>query len=401
MVAETTRAFGWALPWVLLCCVSPLPCEAGYTITGLGNLGGPGSVAYGMNDHGEIVGDSFATDGKKHAFLYTNGMMNDLGTFGGTESIARSINNNGDIVGSFQVVGVDRAFLYTGGTFVNLGSIVGGANSAAYGVNDAGQITGMHVPSRLDHAFIYAGSVTSVAVPGAIGTYAFDINSAGTIVGYYDARIDGTFQSRAIAYAGDSITTLPTLGGSHGSAYAINDVGHIVGESFTAAGQLHAFLFTTDGIMDLGTLGGNRSQAFDINNEGLIVGSAWNSDGKERAFLYSDGVMIDLNDLLPEESGWELISARAVNIHGQIAGWGRYQGEQQAFLLSPEGFSSEPAPPTTPDSTELPEPASMMVWGVGFAGMVLAAARRRRARRALGGRQSIGAPPPTCSLIQS
>ncbi len=85
MVAETTRAFGWALPWVLLCCVSPLPCEAGYTITGLGNLGGPGSVAYGMNDHGEIVGDSFATDGKKHAFLYTNGMMNDLGTFGGTE----------------------------------------------------------------------------------------------------------------------------------------------------------------------------------------------------------------------------------------------------------------------------------------------------------------------------
>jgi hypothetical protein len=44
--------------------------------------------------------------------------------------------------------------------------------------------------------------------------------------------------------------------------------------------------------------------------------------------------MTDLNSLIPPDSGWDLVSAVAVNDIGQIAGYG-FHYRTHAFLLTP------------------------------------------------------------------
>ena len=64
----------------------------------------------------------------------------------------------------------------------------------------------------------------------------------------------------ARAQAEWTVTDLGTLGGLFGDAEAINDAGHVVGES-SLSGD-HAFLWTpAGGMIHLGTLGGPSSRA--------------------------------------------------------------------------------------------------------------------------------------------
>ena len=69
----------------------------------LGTLGGTNSAAFGINDRGQIVGQSQTGAGADRAFLWTvkEGMV-DLGTLGGGSSVAFGINNRGQIVGESQ-----------------------------------------------------------------------------------------------------------------------------------------------------------------------------------------------------------------------------------------------------------------------------------------------------------
>lgn len=81
----------------------------------LGTLGGGTSEAWGINDRGQIVGNSQIPGGEwiRHAFLYDRGFMKDLGTLGGIESLAFGINQRGQIVGEAQNAASQyRAFLY-------------------------------------------------------------------------------------------------------------------------------------------------------------------------------------------------------------------------------------------------------------------------------------------------
>ncbi|HXK31377.1 MAG TPA: hypothetical protein VJZ94_01370 [Candidatus Paceibacterota bacterium] len=42
-----------------------------YEVIDLGTLGGDSSVAYGINDRGQVVGNSKTSNGSEHAFLYS------------------------------------------------------------------------------------------------------------------------------------------------------------------------------------------------------------------------------------------------------------------------------------------------------------------------------------------
>ena len=130
-------------------------------------LDGLVSWGSGLNDLGQVVGRSNFSDtsGDQHAFRYVAGDWTDLGVLSGSISEAFGINNRGQIVGeSYAVSGTQiHAFVCEGGVMTDLGTL-GGVGSSARGINERGQIVGYYyTASWIPRAFLCN---PVVAVPG-------------------------------------------------------------------------------------------------------------------------------------------------------------------------------------------------------------------------------------------
>lgn len=144
--------------------------------------------AQGINNIGQIVGWSRVDPiSDYHAFLWSNGSMQNLGTLG-TWAIPSGINDSGQVTGNSWVPsGFPHGFLWSNGSMQDIGILPGGVNSSALGINNHAQIVG----TSADHAFLYSSGVMQdlndlVVIPASGWTLqvATAINDAGQIVGW-------------------------------------------------------------------------------------------------------------------------------------------------------------------------------------------------------------------------
>ena len=167
----------------------------GFTWTasgGLQSFGTAGTLGFGVNDEGTVVGQYILSTGWRHAFSYTqSGVMTDLGTLGGGESSALGINSAGWIVGTSYTTdqtNLPHGFLWTPTNgMVDLTTLAGiSINQRVYSiqVNDygvialtsnqggevlipkmTGTLSSSHNPSNLGQAVTFTVNITSIVGP--------------------------------------------------------------------------------------------------------------------------------------------------------------------------------------------------------------------------------------------
>ena len=342
-----------------------------YAVTDLGTLGGTNCIAYGINNHEQIVGAAQTAMGNYHAFMFDGGRMMDLGTLGGSNSWAYGINDYGWMVGAAGLPGTNiHGFVCTNGltgpVMMDLGTL-GGSNSAAWMINMHGEMVGWaSATNGSHHAFFmtnfWPGGMMDLGTAGGTNSEAYCINSNRMVVGYA-MMSDGSeepIMSTNAMFGGGSMMTMGMggMGASGGQSWFVNEMGQTAGQAQMPGGNYHAFVSGGGGMMgrmnvDLGTLGGTNSIAYCLNNAGTAVGTAGMASGMPHAFMVTNALggmvhMMDLNDMIPTNSGWELVEARGINASGQIVGWGMHAGHTNAFLLTPVStpvmMMSAPAP---------------------------------------------------------
>jgi probable HAF family extracellular repeat protein len=314
-----------------------------YTVLDLGTLGGPHSVATGINSSGAIVGFSDTVlPGIQHAFLYSGGTITDLGTLGGSTSYAWAINVNGQITGYSDLSGnaLHHAFIFQSGAMHDL---VPNSTTSSEGmaINASGQVGGTVYRTSnntdLRDVFLYSGgTMYNLGTIGGRNSTGTSINNSGVVGGSSDDASNNSDH----AVISDNSTTPPSL-------IDLGVIGAIIaaGPSNTWVGysEHHAFSYQ-NGVTTI--LGSGAANA--INSSGVIVGTSGDAipggesiitDPTFHAWIYRNGTMTDLNSLVVL-NGITLTDALGINDSGEIIAEG---SNGHAYALSPTSVPEPPA----------------------------------------------------------
>jgi uncharacterized membrane protein len=243
------------------------------------------SEAAGINDSGSVAGTLIGPVGNPtSAILFAQGKTKQLDAAGNAHAFA--INNSNHVVGESVIpnAGGTHPVMWTEqGALINLGDCCGGVAKA---INESDQIVGYMWSS--DHryeAFLWdrTHGIARLAPSERFST-ALAINKAG------DVLVETTRGYSIYHQASSSLSKIP-LG--KGVATGLNDLGQIVGAAGPVKDHFRALI--------------------------------WDAVNGTR----------DLNSLVPDDSGWVLEGAAAINNKGQIVGWGEHHGEESFFLLTP------------------------------------------------------------------
>ena len=306
-----------------------------YTITDLGlGPGGDMPSVTAINDKGIVVG----TLGGK-AVRY-DGSLQTLQAPDFSEAVVKAINDGTPeiIAGHVVMEGGSRAALWIDRQYVDLHKQLNASYSWAIDVNDKGIVIGKtdNKPFRFNTVTQEVEILSAINDPSC---WLRAINTNGNIIGWIS--LPGAPPGTAFLYDG-TVHQLPIPGNlSFYGKLGINDSDVVAGTSnLTPNGNPHAFLYdhhkTPQEIIDLHLPGFQLSYASGINNQNQVVGWAFDGEWQSATISTPDDGTRKLNKLLTDPlSGWDLLDAYDINDKGQIVGFGTYDGQTRAFLLTP------------------------------------------------------------------
>jgi probable HAF family extracellular repeat protein len=237
---------------------------------------------------GDFIDDGFGNlSPVYHAFVWTEGTLQDLGTLGGWGSLGLWINDQGVVVGASSSDNTDGLPSITrDGQMRSLPSLI--SNPAGWKlalethyVAADGRIWGLGTSVGKNHIY--------EMTPETNGMY----------------RI----RSRGVIEAIDV------------QVFAFNEYGQAVGRVWISSDRGGgAFLWDDHGLSLLDAPGKPASYAYSVNTLGQVVGMTTFVSPSYNAFLWENGTMFNLNDLIPSDSAVVLTKAgaSAINDAGQI-----------------------------------------------------------------------------------
>jgi probable HAF family extracellular repeat protein len=308
--------------------------ELQYELTDLDDgLASATTAANGINNLGQVVGQTTAVDGNNQVYTYDSniGQYSIPHIYG----FGRGINDAGVLTGEANfptVPPTEGAFVYQNGTLTDITPESPQSPYFAIGqaINNVGVIVGY---GRA--AFGWYNAAGFSVSDGWTDSAAYDVNDKNQAV----VNGTGPYGSFIAQGGGGDVTYLDTP--THAMPLGINDITQVVGSMIGPPGTNdEAFLWQNGVTTNLGVpTGFTDSQATAINLRGDVVGQAFFANGSAsqgRASVWLNGVEYNLNDLIDPSSGMTLIDALAINDGGQIVGTGLVNGWQHGFLLTPD-----------------------------------------------------------------
>ncbi len=268
------------------------------------------SMAYGINDSGQVVGYSQVTNWKAPAstkrgcFLWKNGKRRCLDVPQGYRAgSAVAINNEGQIAGEVWSGSSSEkhACLWDADTVTVFEEPSKFNQSESVAINNHG-----HILVRAFHSDI--GKLIRYLTEGEPERDLTEAADQEDQIRLYQQKIDAlpedtfTFHQQHFLWKDSGIRMV------EGHGESVNDQEQIVGQVVGWTGLI-------------------------LNEEDFVRAE---SRKAPYAFLWQDGETLDLNASLPLNSGWRLTKANGINNKGQIAGYGEIGGKTRAFLLTPE-----------------------------------------------------------------
>jgi probable HAF family extracellular repeat protein len=208
------------------------------------------SFALSINNRGEIAGALIDAGGISHGFVHhANGIVESVDFPGGFNTQAFGINDHGTVIGVYATTAggtPTHAFVRRGGQFINI-DLPGGITTP-FSINDREEIAGQFVALPNTNGVGYVqkadGQFALFTAPASIpqGTFFISINNRNQILGAYASAT--VAQQNFLATDGDyvSFDLPPRFGASFVSAQTVNDADEIVGFYTDGANVNHAFL---------------------------------------------------------------------------------------------------------------------------------------------------------------